>query len=374
MTPSPLLTRPSANYPATDVAAAGQPFLYSFGPANAGPTTLNEYFDLRMRGNCLLHYTAEWERPAPPALTPANFYSYVPRCKTPCPQLRGLTGVSRDLGYRLVEFSLRCIERSVAAWIERWGFEPTPEEIVASIPDYLQLQEDSNAERWMLSRAFSNGVVGAAVTNALHSRWGHPHNPRATPRTIPDALQAPQDPRRYAYSFAAPGSTQPLDLHTYLRRRAQDCPVMLGRAEWELDLDDLPYQFGYNDFWYVVTRRPASTNLRHASLALCYRMVWLALEYVEGYAADLEKRHQMEPTPEEIMARFHAVAKRRRPQRYPDDLETYARITTHPVLAAALTNALHSRWGHPRNPRASAPADVAPVSARLLMKILLPPS
>ena len=354
------------------MTAASRPFIYSFGPIHAGPTTLNEYFDVRMRGNCLLHNTAEWERPAPPELTPANFYSYVPRCKTLCSQLRGLTDVSRDLGYRLVEFSLRCLEGAVAAWIARSGVEPTPEEIMVAIPDYAGLQEDSDDPAWMVSRAFSNLVVKAAVTNALHSRWGFPRNPRATPRTIPDALQAPQNPRRHAYSFASPGSTQPLDLYTYLRRRAQDYPALLGRAKWEWDLDDMPAQLDCNHFWWMVGRRPASASLRHASLALCYRLVWLGLEQVEHYAAGLLKRRQVEPTPAEIMARFHAVAKLWQPERHGEDLVMYAKITAHPVLTVAMANALHSRWGHPRNPRALAPAAVKPVSARLPMKALLP--
>ena len=374
MTPSTVLTRPLANHQPAGVAAAPQPFIYSFGPANAGPTTLNEYFDVRMWGSCLLHYTADWERPAPPVLTTANFYQYVPRCKTPCPQLRGLTGISRKLGYRLVEFSLRCVEGGVSAWVARTGFEPTPEEIMAAIPDYLQLQEDSDDPAWMLSRAFSNWVVEAAVTNALHSRWGFPHNPRATPRTVPDALQAPQDSRRYAYSFAAPGSIQSLDLYAYLRRRAQDYPALLGRARWELDLDDMPDQLSNNDFWWMVGRPPASASLRHASLALCYRLVWLGLEQVEYYAAGLVERRQVEPTPAEIMARLHADAKRWQPKRHGDDLVMYARITAHPVLATAITNALHSRWGHPHNPRALAPAGAALVSARLPLKAIAPRS
>ncbi|MBE7158409.1 MAG: hypothetical protein INR62_08250 [Rhodospirillales bacterium] len=347
-----------------------QQFLYSYGRAHAGPTTLKEYFDQRMRGSCVLHHTADWERPAPPALTPANFYDYVPRDKIPGPHPHGLTEISRALGYRLVEFSLRCLEGAVAAWIARSGIEPTPEEIVAAVPDYTGLQEDSDNPAWMVSRAFSNWVVKEAVINALHSRWGHPQNPRATPRTIPDTLLAPADSRRYPYSFAAPGSTQPLDLYGYLRQRAQDYPAMLGQAKWELDLDDLPRrQFDYNDFWFMVGR-PARVNLRQASLALSYRLVWLALKYLEDCAADLVKRRQVEPTPEEIMAQFHATAKRWRPERHGDDMEMYAKITAHPVLAAAITNALHSRWGHPRNPRAVAPAGAAPVSARLLMKAI----
>ena len=345
-----------------------QPSLYSFGRAHAGPTTLNEYFEQRMRGSCALHHTADWERPAPPALTPASFYDYVPRDKTPCHQLHGLTGVSRALGYRLVEFSLRWAEGVVAAWVTRSGVEPTPEEILAVVPDYAGLQENSDEPAWMVSRALSNWVVKAAVINALHSRWGHPHNPRATPRTIPEAVQAPQDLRRYPYSFAAPGSIQPLDLYGYLRQRAQDYPALLGQAKWELDLDDLSHcQFNYNDFWYLVGR-PAKANLRQASLAMCYRLTWLAIKYLEDCAADLVERRQVEPTPKEIMARFHATAKRWRPEHHGDDMEMYARITAHPVLAAAITNALHSRWGHPRNPRAMAPVGAAPVSARLLLK------
>ena len=167
-----------------------------------------------------------------------------------------MTGVSRALGYRLVEFALGYLEGRVAACIVRSGVEPTPEEIVVGIPAYAELQEDSDDPVWMLSSAFSNRVVKAAVTNALHSRWGHPHNPRSAPRTVPDALQAPPDSRRHTYSFAAPGGTRPLDLYAYLRRRAQDYPALLGRARWELDLDDLPHRFGCNDFWVVVGRRP----------------------------------------------------------------------------------------------------------------------
>ena len=374
MTPSPVLNRSLENHPPVSAGAACRPPFYSFGPVNAGPTTLNEYFDVRMRGDCLLHHTADWEQPAPPTLTPANFYDYVPRCKVPCQGLHGLTGASRALCYRLVEFAVRYVEGAVANWITRSGFEPTPEEIVATVPNYAELQEDSDDPAWMLSRAFSNRVVKAAVTNALHSRWGFPHNPRSAPRTVPDALQAPQDSRRYAYSFAAPGSTQPLDLYGYLRRRAQDYPALLGRARWELDIDDLPHQLGYNDFWHMVDRQSPRASLRQASLALCYRLVWLALKYVEDYAADLVKRRQVEPTPEEIMARFHADANRWRPERHGDHLELYARITSHPVLAAAITNALHSRWGYPHNPRALAPTSAAPVSARLPLKTIAPRS
>lgn len=364
-----MLTFTLVNGQSAGVAPVSRSFHYSFSRAQTGLTTLDEYLDQRMRGSNVLHYTAEWERPAPPALTPTNFYNYVPRCKTPSTQLHGLTEISRALGYRLVEFSLRCLESAVAAWVARLGIEPTPEEIVAAVPDYAGLQENSDDPAWMVSRAFSNWVVKAAVINALHSRWGHPHNPRAAPRTIPDALQAPPDSRHYCYSFAAPGSTQTLGLYAYLRQRAQDYPALLGQAKWELDLDDLPRQFGYNDFWYLVGR-PAKANIRHASLALCYRLVWLALKYLEDCAADLEKRRQVEPTPEEIMAQFYTTAKRWRPERHGDDMEMYARITAHPVLAAAITNALYFRWGRPHNPRAVALKSVVPMSARLLMKTI----
>ena len=84
MTPSTVPTRSLANHQPAGVAAAPQPFLYSFGPVDTVPTTLSEYFDVRMRGDCLLHHAADWERPALAALTTANFYHYVPRCKTPC--------------------------------------------------------------------------------------------------------------------------------------------------------------------------------------------------------------------------------------------------------------------------------------------------
>ena len=103
---------------------------------------------------------------------------------------------------------------------------------------------------------------------------------------------------------------------------------------------------------------------------MCYRLVWPALGYVEEYAVDLRKRRQVEPTPGEIMAWFHVDARRWQPERHGDHLELYARITAHPVLAAAITNAIHFRWGHPRNPRALAPAGAAPVSARLPLKAI----
>lgn len=158
---------------------------------------------------------------------------------------------------------------------------------------------------------------------------------------------------RYAHSFAPPGSGRQMSAEQYVNWRRLNYPFVPPRQRLgcDVDPDHVVKQVHSLNFW------DGAIQSNHARLdrineRLCAQLIGFALRYVEVAAAQITTRLQVGlATPEEIFVGLDAIAQAQSSV-VGHDVWRYAKCVEHPVVGAAVFNAVHNSWGAPRNTRA----------------------
>lgn len=158
---------------------------------------------------------------------------------------------------------------------------------------------------------------------------------------------------RFVHFFAPPGSGLLMDISSYLNWRRSNYPFYPPRKHMQGDVDPEreANEVTSLNFWGAVIPR-SHGRMDRINERLCAQLLRFAMCYVE-VAAEQIARHLRVPlaTPQEIFAGLLDIGLAQGPV-LGHDIWRYAKCVEHPLIGAAVFNAVHHLWGAPHNPRA----------------------
>ena len=158
---------------------------------------------------------------------------------------------------------------------------------------------------------------------------------------------------RYAHSFAPLGSGLQMDAEDYLDWRRSNYPFHPPRKHMQGDVDPEreAEEVTSHNFWGAVIP-PCHGRMDRINERLCAQLIGFAMCYVEVAATQIARRLQVPlATPQEIFSGLLDIGLAQGPV-LGHDVWRYAKCVEHPLIGAAVFNAVHHAWGAPANARA----------------------